>query len=115
MHYNENTWNDMDMIQSDYNQALGAISTAEALWKSLDEMGVEYDIPSAIMTYVNYGYILSTFKQFPEGIEKINEVIEKFKPKNLDEEKAIQMALTARVEIQGDYDKWKEWMARQNS
>jgi len=112
LHYNENTCNDMDMLQSDYNQALGAISTAEAIWKSLDEMGVEYDIPSAIMTYVNYGYILSTFKQFPEGLEKINEVIEKFKPKNPDEEKAIQMALTARIEIQGDYDKWK---AGQNS
>lgn len=115
LHYNENTCDDMDMLQSDYNQALCAISTAEAIWKSLDEMGVEYDIPSAIMTHLNYGYILSTFKQFPEGLEKINEVIEKFKPKNLDEEKAIQMALTARIEIQGDYDKWKEWKAGQNS
>lgn len=112
LHYNENTCNDMDMLQSDYNQALGAISTAEAIWESLDEMGVEYDIPSAIVTHLNYGYILSTFQQFPEGLEKINEAIEKFKPKNPDEDKAIQMALTARIEIQGDYDKWK---AGQNS
>lgn len=99
-HHSENSCNDMDMLQSDYNQALGAISTAEVIWKSLDEMGVEYDIPSAIMTYLNYGYILSTFQKFPEGLEKINEAIEKFKPKNPDEEKAIQMALAARIEIQ---------------
>lgn len=115
LHYNKNTCDNMDMLQSDYNQALGAISTAEAIWKLLDEMGVEYDIPSAIMTYVNYGYILSTFKQCPEGLKKINKVIEKFKPKNPDEDKAIQMALTARIEIQGDYEKWKEWKAGQNS
>lgn len=113
LHYNENTCNDMDMLKSDYDQALTVIATAEAIWKSLDEMGVEYDVPSAITTYLNYGYILSTFQRFPEGLDKINEVIEKFKPNNMDEEKVIQMALTARAEIQNDYDKWKEWKVGQ--
>ena len=115
LHHNENTCDDMGMLKSDYNQALAVITTAEAIWKSLDDMEVEYDIQSAIMTYLNYGYILSTFQRFPEGLDKVNEAIEKFKPKNPDEEKAIQMALTARTEIQGDYDKWKQWKAGQNS
>lgn len=108
MHCNANAGVASDIPEGDCNRALAAIATAEAIWKALEEAGAAYEIPSAILTCINYGYLLSMLQRFPEALEKVNEAIGKFRPGNPEVEEALRMALAARSGIQRDYDGWRQ-------